>query len=113
MIKMGKQAINQVMTGTMLTFILVALVAVASFGLGRLSMMDRSHTVSLSEIPFTEGQPSLVMGGAFVASKKGSAYYFPWCSGAERINASNMVWFTSREDAEQAGYVPAKNCSGL
>lgn len=110
---MGKQAIKTLTTGSMLTFILVALVAVASFGLGRLSMLDTSHTVSLVEIPLTEGQPALVMGGTFVASKKGSAYYFPWCAGAERITPSNMVWFTSREQAEKAGYAPAKNCSGL
>ncbi len=113
MVKMGKQAINQALKGTTLTFILVALVGVASFGLGRLSMIDRSHVISLQSAPLRDGQLALVMGGKFVASKKGSAYYFPWCVGAERINASNMVWFTSREDAEKAGYVPAKNCSGL
>jgi len=52
-------------------------------------------------------------GGAFVASKTGEAYHFPWCSGVLRIKEENKVWFETREAAEAAGYRPAKNCKGL
>jgi hypothetical protein len=51
--------------------------------------------------------------GAFVASKNGKSYYLPTCSAANRILEKNKVWFASREAAEKAGFVPAKNCKGL
>ena len=113
MAKKGKQYLYNALSGSVLTFILILLVGVASFGLGRLSAVDSSFTPVLRRVP-TEGQSiALALGGKFVASKNGSAYYFPWCSGVERINASNMIWFDSSEKAEKAGYAPAKNCKGL
>ena len=48
-----------------------------------------------------------------VASKKGSVYHLPWCSGAVRMKAENKIFFTNKKDAENAGYRPAKNCEGL
>lgn len=51
--------------------------------------------------------------GSFVASKSGTKYYLPTCSGAGRIQESNKVWFASREEAESAGYTKAANCPGL
>jgi len=49
----------------------------------------------------------------FVASKKGKVYHFPWCPGAKAIKEDNKIYFSSREEAEKAGYRPAKNCPGL
>lgn len=51
--------------------------------------------------------------GAFVASKNGKSYYLPSCAASERILEKNRVWFNTREEAEKAGYLPAKNCKGL
>lgn len=51
--------------------------------------------------------------GVYVASKSGSKYYLPSCSGAGRIKKENQVWFLSKEDAVAAGYEPAANCAGL
>lgn len=48
-----------------------------------------------------------------VASKNGSKYHFPWCSGALRIREENKLVFGSREEALEAGYTPASNCKGL
>ncbi len=48
-----------------------------------------------------------------VASKNGEAYYYIWCSGAKRIKEENKVYFSSKEEAEKAGYRPAKTCPGL
>ena len=42
----------------------------------------------------------------FVASKKGKKYYDISEAGGERIVPSNRVYFSSVEEAEQAGYVP-------
>ncbi len=52
-------------------------------------------------------------GGKYVASKSGSAYHFPWCSGAKRIKEANKIYFNTKEEAEKAGYRPAGNCKGL
>jgi hypothetical protein len=94
--------------------LIVLLVALASFGLGRLSVLETVRPpVSVTEAP-TEAQPrGMSIGGLIVASRTGSVYYFPWCTGASKILPQNQVWFASEEKARSAGYVPAKNCKGL
>lgn len=61
--------------------------------------------------------PSVPRGGeekgAYVGSKNGKTYHLPWCSGAKRIKDENKVWFTSKVEAEAAGYAPAGNCKGI
>lgn len=54
-----------------------------------------------------------VAEGKYVASKNGTKYHFPWCGSAQRIKEENKVWFSTAEEAEQAGYGPAANCPGL
>lgn len=49
----------------------------------------------------------------FVASKNSDVYHYPWCPGAQRIKEENKIYFSSKEEAEKAGYRPAKNCPGL
>lgn len=97
-----------------LVAVLIVLVAVTSFGLGRLS------TIGTQTAPVTVTQPAGAPsttphspGGLFVGSRYSSVYHFPWCAGAERIKQANAVWFTSEEDARAAGYRPAQNCPGL
>jgi hypothetical protein len=51
--------------------------------------------------------------GRYVASKNGSAYHLPWCSGAARIKEENKIWFATKEEAEAAGYRAASNCKGI
>ncbi|MBV9159067.1 MAG: hypothetical protein JO019_00515 [Candidatus Kaiserbacteria bacterium] len=55
----------------------------------------------------------LALGGAIVASKSGTTYYYPWCTGATKIGAGNMRYFASEDAAKKAGLHPAKNCKGL
>lgn len=111
--------------------VVILLVSLASFGLGRLSVLygDQSNV----EIIFPQGQegaayralhiedaeqaareaPFPTGGGQYVASKSGSKYHFPWCAGAQAIKEENKIWFDSKEDAERQGYTPAANCKGL
>lgn len=49
----------------------------------------------------------------YVASKNGTKYHLPTCSGAKRIKEENKIWFESKQEAEKAGYEPAKNCKGI
>lgn len=55
----------------------------------------------------------MAVGGLVVASRNGSVYHFPWCSGGSQIKQENMIWFTSEEAAKEAGYTPSKSCKGL
>src|SRR3989338_3692479 len=82
----------------------------ASFGLGILAGRD----IGQGSGPAAAAVPAAIpAGGQVVASKSGSKYHLPWCSGAQAIKEENKVWFASREAAEAAGYEPAANCKGL
>lgn len=91
----------------------IILVALISFGLGRLSKIGES------KIPITiENLTGAVNNiatstGNFVASKNGTKYHYPWCSGAQSIREENKIWFSTAEEAKKAGYQPASNCKGL
>jgi hypothetical protein len=51
--------------------------------------------------------------GGVVASKNGTTFYYPWCSGRNRIKLENERWFSNPEEASKYGLKPAKNCLGL
>jgi hypothetical protein len=51
--------------------------------------------------------------GSVVASKNGTKYYYPTCSGAKRILEKNKVYYESIEDARKAGLTPSTTCKGL
>lgn len=114
---------------------LIMLVSIGSFGLGRLSALwpekqpvriDQTAEIGESAVrgldktalrdDFTGRSDSSVSSfpsGQYVASKNGSSYHFPWCSGAKRIKEENKIWFQTKEEAEAGGYKPAANCDGL
>ncbi len=119
---------------------LVILVAVASFGLGRQSVVEKgqennlktssnlvvtpsapagptptNNPIAPTPIP-ASSQPAAVAGaanGEVVASKSGSKYHLPTCPGAKQIKPANLISFPSTAAAEAAGYTPASNCKGL
>lgn len=109
---------------------IIFLVGLASFGLGRLSVLwpkkepirienyelgimnygttttaDNSNPNSKFIAPNSRAK--------YVASKSGTRYHFPWCPGAQRIKEANKIWFEVKEDAEKAGFKAALNCPGL
>lgn len=100
------------------------LIAVISFGLGRLSFMMENRT---EKMPVRVEENGAVLGLAgkqgvegqgneallYLGSKNGTVYHLPSCSGAKRIAEENKIWFSSKEEAEGLGYRPAKNCDGL
>lgn len=120
---------------------LLLLISVASFGLGRQSVMptepgsrfenkaaaafaappQAAAPTNLTPTPITtiydqesEFAPETTdISGEVVASKSGTKYHLPTCSGAKTIKPENLVTFASRAEAEAAGYTPAANCKGL
>lgn len=94
--------------------LLVFLTALAAFGLGRLSTFEEAKPpVSIEQAPQTTDVLALAPGGFVVASRAGSVYYLPWCSGAQKIETQNQIWFSSEAAAQKAGYAPSKSCKGL
>lgn len=98
------------------------LTATGSFALGRLSAIEDGKRPVEIKYDFWEmgkGSNFEILSqmdkklGAVIASVNGSVYHLPWCSGARTIKSENIVVFDSRDDAEKAGYSPAKNCRGL
>jgi len=114
---------------TLVGFIMILIVLLA-FGIGRLSTLRRDASSIKIEYPDTNalqgtslGETSPQVRGTstintknstvVVASKSGTKYHFPWCSGAKRIIPSNKITFSSPKEARAAGYAPAANCKGL
>jgi len=104
--------------------IIILLVGTASFGLGKLSSYEKGKTpisilntkeamyATVLENTSKTNQPAQT-SGEVVASKSGTKYYYPWCTGVSKIKEDNKVWFKSIEDARLAGLTPASNCIGL
>ncbi|MEX0917572.1 MAG: hypothetical protein WDZ93_00260 [Candidatus Paceibacterota bacterium] len=103
---------------------LMILMAVASFGLGRLSISQpavgsQPASIVLSETAVervdaeASNSGSVTDKGKYVGSVNSDKYHLPTCTGAGRIKEANQVWFESREAAEAAGYTPAGNCEEL
>lgn len=97
----------------------IILVAFISFGLGRLSKIKEGRAPIMIENTSasvkTSADKTTISSkeGIVVASKNGTKYHYPWCSGAQSIKEENKIWFNSTEEARKAGYQPASNCKGL
>lgn len=103
----------------LILLIVIILVSLISFGFGRLSKIGESKIpINIERVSLdSESQEGNVVisqpNKLFVASKNGTKYHYPWCSGAQSIKEENKIWFSSKEEAEKAGYQPASNCKGL
>ena len=107
------------------TAILLILVGVVSFGLGRQSILENGQgqvrNQAAAGITFIQAEKSAENplkstysdGVRVVASKSGSKYHLLTCPGATQIKEENKVYFDSKASAEAAGYGPAANCEGI
>lgn len=124
-LKKVKEKIKPIENDIILVGVII-LVALISFGLGRLSKIGENKTpitienisgnISASQIGDNSPavKPGVTAGEKlFVASKSGTKYHYPWCPGALNIKEENKIWFSSKEEAEKSGYSPAANCKGL
>ena len=107
--------------------ILIVLVGLGSFGLGKISAKEKGggdiqiikseenliFKPQIGESESTKVSTQSPSQGMLVASKSGTKYYFPWCSGVARIKEENKVWFQSYEEARSRGLTPASGCQGL
>ena len=93
-----------------LLVIILLLACLLSFGLGYLAGKDYDNgsPVTLETSPLVASTADQI-----IASKNGTKYYLPWCSGVDRITDANKIYFDSEESAKAQGYSPASNCKGF
>ena len=107
-----KSAIRLLNKNDVFIVILIIFSSTASFGLGRLSKIEESRPdLQISSVANVLNDQEIA--GKYVASKNGTKYHLPWCSGAQTISEINKIWFETKEEAENRGYTPAKNCKGI
>lgn len=98
----------------------ILLVALLSFGVGRLTGEDRPGVaINLDQELIAEDNGVLEPIGSLgegslgllsvTASSQGSRYYYSHCG--NNISEKNLITFASANLAEAAGYTLAKNCS--
>lgn len=121
-----KQFIESEKGKDILVVIIVILVGLGSFELGRLSKENGSEGIkieygdqyqgtsqtanaisSVTDVGRLETNSS---GKTFFASSRGSKYYSTSCSAGKTIKQENRVWFTTGEEAERAGYALSSSC---
>jgi uncharacterized protein (UPF0333 family) len=112
-----------------LTVIVVILVGLGSFILGRLSNSsediktdnrdqniqdNNSQSEDLTQTSINDsgvGHPNSTSSGkTFFASSKGKKYYTENCSAGKTIKQENKIYFTTGEEAQAAGYTLSSSC---
>lgn len=93
---------------------IIVLVGLTAFGLGRLSALEgEGRGLIIHEAQSATAAEAPAGPHNFVASRNGTRYYIPTCSGAQRIKEENKIWFGTEAEARSAGYTPAPGCPGL
>ncbi len=107
--------IEEVVHGMMV--IIVLLVGLAGFGLGRLYeetpspvSIQYANKSSNDTLLSPNEQKTQTNADKIVASKNGTKYYFPNCRGVGNIKEENKIYFQSEEDAIAAGLTKASGC---
>lgn len=108
-----------------LVILIIILVGLGSFELGRLSNKSESTGVKITYPEALEGQASSIQAlspiksntktsssqsGNFFASSKGNKYYSIGCSAGKTIKQENRIYFQTSDQAETAGYSLSTSC---
>lgn len=92
--------------------IILILVGLISFGLGRMSVLGANK--SDGEVEFVIPTLSKIdlnsQNFKYLASINGTKYYPKGCNSANRIKSENRIYFKSGEDAEKSGFERSKTC---
>jgi hypothetical protein len=128
-----KQFIESNKGKDILIILIIILVGLGSFGLGRLSKNDQNsglkveydgqeanaiNSIDLNNLSNLSSNSDLIPqnkklisgSGNFFASSRGSKYYSTSCSAGKTIKQENRVYFITAEEAEKAGYELSSSC---
>lgn len=125
-----KNKIKGLQTGNrnlILNILVIILVSVGSFFLGRMSNSKLSNekayivnggeegsqkvTLYPKSSKITSLDSSTQVENRYVASKNGKLYYRVGCGSSSRIKEENKVFFDSTQSAEQAGFQASESCT--
>lgn len=125
-----KNKIKGLQTGNrnlILHILVIILVSVGSFFLGRMSNSKLSNekayivnggeegsqkvTLYPKSSKITSLDSSTQVENKYVASKNGKLYYRVGCGSSSRIKEENKVFFDSTQSAEQAGFQASESCT--
>jgi hypothetical protein len=97
--------------------LVIILVAILSFGVGRLTSAPRGQGIKIEMDPAISSSlsdegthPPPPSSATVYASSKGTKYYYAGCSGLSRVSAANKISFATAHAAEVAGYGLASGC---
>ena len=107
-----------------LIVLIVILVGVGSFELGRLSKSGQSGGIKIEysgDVPKLDANVVSAVGNpperpvssgraGFFASSRGKKYYPVGCTAGASLKEENKIWFDTREVAEAAGYELSSSC---
>jgi hypothetical protein len=91
--------------------LLIILVGLLGFGLGKLSNMNQSEPIQINMVDIDSNSTNSQLqttNSSVTASSKGTRYYYSWCNNT--ISNKNKVNFATPLLAEKAGYTLATNC---
>ncbi|MES2416125.1 MAG: hypothetical protein V4504_00260 [Patescibacteria group bacterium] len=120
----------------LLIILIIILVGLASFMLGRLSKQaqnsdfkviypeeqanaisglnsaknSQNQQISVPKVSAINDENISIPQGNFFASKRGKKYYPLGCSAGKTIKDTNKVWFATGEDASKAGFELSSSC---
>jgi len=126
-----KQFLDSEKGKDILIVIIVILVGLGSFELGRLSKENissgvkieypnqnsvqgtdqASNVVSAVSSPIIQTSNLIPAGKNYFASSRGSKYYTLGCSAGKSIKQANRVYFATTDEAERAGYTLSSSCN--
>ncbi len=106
-----------------LVIVIIILVGLGAFELGRLSKESKNSGIEIEYLNQTGTQANVVSATNsatntapvssrknFFASNRGSKYYPVGCAGGKNIKQENKIYFVTSEEAEGAGYELSDTC---
>ena len=98
-------------------FLVIILVGLGSFALGRISLQAGAsdQTLKIDDTGVEQGiweeyAKNQSRNKSYVASKNGTKYYPINCSATNRIKEENRIYFVDKDGAEGAGYSATTAC---
>ncbi|MFH0906877.1 MAG: hypothetical protein ABIC36_00600 [bacterium] len=117
MLSYFKKIVKEYQSDIILT-ISIVLIALISFGVGRLTVSSNNKepiiiqqplTASVQECSINNPPLTETEQGSFVGSVNSVKYHWPDCPSAKKISLQNQVWFSSEQEAQAAGYSRCSN----
>ncbi len=75
-----------------------------------LKVQNELNKKEVQAVTIPQSSEDAVNSGRYVASSRGKKYYPEDCSAAKSLSSSNLIYFTSQEEAEANGYSKSASC---